>query len=132
MLELGLALVTAGVVVLLFVVYELVGTNLSEEHSQARLARQFNAVVSPAPARAGPAQPQGRPNGTGPSKAKGPSKAEGPVQGRRGSSKVRGSSKTVTGPSKVRPAKARPATDVPARTEGRWDHPSLAPTRRRP
>jgi len=37
--ELGLALVTAGFVVLLFVVYELVGTNLTEEQSQAQLAR---------------------------------------------------------------------------------------------
>ncbi len=44
--EVGLALVTAGLVVLLFVVYELVGTNLSEEHSQAQLARDFNAAVA--------------------------------------------------------------------------------------
>ncbi|HXR23543.1 MAG TPA: hypothetical protein VN786_13395, partial [Acidimicrobiales bacterium] len=44
--EVGLALVTAGLVVLLFVAYELVGTNLSEEHSQARLARDFNAAVA--------------------------------------------------------------------------------------
>ncbi len=45
--ELGLALVTLGFVVLLFVAYELVGTNLSEEHSQAQLAREFNAAVWP-------------------------------------------------------------------------------------
>ena len=47
--EIGLALVTAGLVVLLFVAYELVGTNLSEEHSQARLARDFNAAVASVP-----------------------------------------------------------------------------------
>ena len=56
--EVGLALVTAGLVVLLFVVYELVGTNLTEEHSQSQLARAFNAAVAaarPAPATASPA-----------------------------------------------------------------------------
>ena len=47
--EVGLALVTAGLVVLLFVAYELIGTNLSEEHSQARLARDFNAAVASVP-----------------------------------------------------------------------------------
>ena len=52
--EVGLALVTAGLVVLLFVAYELVGTNLAEEHSQARLARDFNAAIASAPLRAGP------------------------------------------------------------------------------
>jgi sortase A len=51
--EIGLGLVTAGFVVLLFVAYELVGTNLSEEHSQARLARDFNAVVARVPPAAG-------------------------------------------------------------------------------
>ena len=44
--EVGLALVTLGLVVLLFVAYELVGTNVAEEHSQARLARDFNAAVA--------------------------------------------------------------------------------------
>ena len=39
--ELGLALLTAGFVVLLFVAYDLVGTNLSEQHSQSQLARSF-------------------------------------------------------------------------------------------
>jgi sortase A len=43
--EVGLALVTAGVVVLLFVAYELVGTNLSEERSQAQLAREFSVSL---------------------------------------------------------------------------------------
>jgi sortase A len=52
--EVGLALVTAGLVVLLFVAYELVGTNLSEEHSQARLARDFNAAVASVPVVAAP------------------------------------------------------------------------------
>ena len=47
--EVGLALVTAGLVVLLFVAYELVGTNLAEQHSQARLARDFNAAVASVP-----------------------------------------------------------------------------------
>jgi sortase A len=46
--EVGLALVTAGVVVLLFVAYELVGTSLTEEHSQSQLARAFNAAVAAA------------------------------------------------------------------------------------
>ncbi len=52
--EVGLALVTVGLVVLLFVAYELVGTNLAEEHSQARLARDFNAAIARAPLHAGP------------------------------------------------------------------------------
>ncbi len=47
--EVGLALVTAGVVLLLFVLYELVGTNLSEQRSQAQLAQAFNAAVAAAP-----------------------------------------------------------------------------------
>ena len=44
--EFGLALVTAGFVVLLFAAYELVGTNLSEEHSQSVLARQFQTALA--------------------------------------------------------------------------------------
>jgi sortase A len=43
-----------GLVVLLFVAYELVGTNLAEEHSQVRLARDFNAAVASVPVRADP------------------------------------------------------------------------------
>jgi sortase A len=54
--EVGLALVAAGVVVLLFVVYELFGTNVAEQHSQAQLARQFAAVVSRGEAARRPAQ----------------------------------------------------------------------------
>jgi sortase A len=44
--ELGLALVSAGAVVLLFVAYELIGTNFAEQASQAQLSRQFKAEVS--------------------------------------------------------------------------------------
>lgn len=48
--EVGLALVVAGVVVLLFVAYELVGTNITEQHSQSRLARQFHTSLHRLPA----------------------------------------------------------------------------------
>jgi LPXTG-site transpeptidase (sortase) family protein len=44
--EFGLGLVTLGFVVLLFAAYELVGTNLSEEHSQATLAREFASALA--------------------------------------------------------------------------------------
>ena len=44
-MELGLALVTAGFVVLLFAAYELVGTNLSEEHSQAGAAGRHRMML---------------------------------------------------------------------------------------
>ncbi len=44
--EIGLALVVAGVVVLLFVAYDLVGTNFAEQQSQARLAHEFSAALS--------------------------------------------------------------------------------------
>ncbi len=46
--ELGLALITAGVIILLFVLYQLFGTSLAEAHSQAKLAKQFNAAVAAA------------------------------------------------------------------------------------
>lgn len=39
--EVGLALIVAGVIVLLFVVYQLWGTGLTEAHNQSVLARQF-------------------------------------------------------------------------------------------
>jgi sortase A len=47
------------VVVLLFVVYQLFGTNITEEHNQAALAKQFQAAIAPetaapAPAKAAP------------------------------------------------------------------------------
>lgn len=59
--EVGLAFITAGVVVLLFVGYELVGTNLTEQHNQARLAREFNKALAVGTR---PGQGTGRP-GTG-------------------------------------------------------------------
>jgi sortase A len=46
--ELGLALITIGVIILLFVLYQLYGTGVAEAHSQAQLAKQFNAAVSAA------------------------------------------------------------------------------------
>jgi len=63
--EVGLALVTAGVVVLLFVVFELLGTNLSEEHSQARLAREFSSEVSLASPAKHPAISRAKPHAKG-------------------------------------------------------------------
>lgn len=39
--EVGLGLITLGVIVLLFVAYELLGTNLAEAHSQSNLKRSF-------------------------------------------------------------------------------------------
>ena len=51
--ETGITLITLGVVVLLFVAYQLFGTNFSENHSQSVLAKQFSALAaantSPAP-----------------------------------------------------------------------------------
>lgn len=44
--EVGLGLVMAGVVLLLFVAYDLFGTNFSEQSSQKSLAQQFGAAVS--------------------------------------------------------------------------------------
>jgi sortase A len=46
--EFGLALIMAGVVVLLFVAYELWGTAIAEAHSQAKLKHEFNAAVEAA------------------------------------------------------------------------------------
>jgi sortase A len=46
--ELGLALIVAGVVVLLFVGYQLWGTGIAEAHSQANLERDFTAKVAAA------------------------------------------------------------------------------------
>jgi sortase A len=43
--EVGLALITLGVIVLLFVAYQLWGTGIAERHSQAALKRGFNAAV---------------------------------------------------------------------------------------
>jgi sortase A len=44
--EVGLALITLGVIVLLFVGFQLWGTGLAEAHSQAALKRSFNAAVA--------------------------------------------------------------------------------------
>ncbi len=46
--ELGLALIVAGVIVLLFVGYQLWGTGIAERHSQANLKRDFTAKVAAA------------------------------------------------------------------------------------
>jgi len=43
--ELGLALITIGVIILLFVGYQLWGTGFAERHSQATLKRGFEAAV---------------------------------------------------------------------------------------
>jgi sortase A len=48
--ETGLALITAGVVILLFVAYQLWGTTFTEEHHQKALATQFHAALRRAPA----------------------------------------------------------------------------------
>jgi sortase A len=44
--ELGLTLISAGFVILLFVAYQLVGTGVAEAHSQASLKKQFNAALA--------------------------------------------------------------------------------------
>jgi sortase A len=44
--EVGLALITLGIVTLLFVGYQLWGTGLAEAHSQSALKRDFNAAVA--------------------------------------------------------------------------------------
>ena len=47
--EVGLGLITIGVVVLLFVVYQLYGTGLAESSNQAKLGHQFTSVVPTPP-----------------------------------------------------------------------------------
>ncbi len=54
--EVGLALITLGVIVLLFVAYQLVGTNFTEAHSQHKLASQFSADMARDHTPAGSAQ----------------------------------------------------------------------------
>jgi LPXTG-site transpeptidase (sortase) family protein len=76
--ELGAALVTAGVVVLLFVAYELLGTNFAEQASQAQLAKQFKAEVSKAAAAASAPVPQAPRRAHRPSGASQPSGAAQP------------------------------------------------------
>lgn len=48
--ELGLTFITAGVVVLLFVAFDLWGTSLAEQRSQSRLAREFHHSLHAHPA----------------------------------------------------------------------------------
>lgn len=44
--EIGLELITLGVIVLLFVAYQLFGTNIAEAHSQANLKKAFAASIA--------------------------------------------------------------------------------------
>ena len=44
--EVGLGLITLGVIVLLFVAYELLGTNIAEAHSQANLKKTFSSALA--------------------------------------------------------------------------------------
>lgn len=44
--EIGLGLITLGVIVLLFVAYQLFGTNIAESHSQANLKRSFATALA--------------------------------------------------------------------------------------
>jgi sortase A len=48
--EIGFTFITAGVVVLLFVAYQLWGTAFAEAKSQSKLKQQFSAAAAPAPA----------------------------------------------------------------------------------
>lgn len=48
MAEVGFTLVTAGVVLIAFVAYDLWGTSFAERHDQALLARQFRSAVASA------------------------------------------------------------------------------------
>jgi sortase A len=48
--EVGLALLTAGVIVLAFVLYQFFGTTLAERHSQSKLAEEFHAALPAASA----------------------------------------------------------------------------------
>jgi sortase A len=44
--EIGLGMITLGIVILLFVVYQLFGTTLTEQHDQAALSRSFAQAVA--------------------------------------------------------------------------------------
>ncbi len=66
--EVGLALITLGVVVLLFVLYELFGTGIAESQSQHTLSRQFSAELAklhPQPAAPGATSTSGGTAGSG-------------------------------------------------------------------
>jgi sortase A len=47
--EVGLGLITLGIIILLFVAYQLFGTNVTEHHNQSKLAEQFQAATGPEP-----------------------------------------------------------------------------------
>jgi sortase A len=55
--ETGLALITLGVIVFLFVGYQLFGTTLTEEHNQSRLKQDFQEQVTRAAASPGATTP---------------------------------------------------------------------------
>ena len=62
--EVGLALITAGVVILLFVAYQLFGTNITEANNQAALQRSFASQLrahAPGPSTTPTTAPQGAP-----------------------------------------------------------------------
>jgi sortase A len=64
--EIGFTLITAGVVVLLFVAYQLWGTGLAERASQDKLKKNFTAQLAtppPAPAPSAPTVPPTEPAG---------------------------------------------------------------------
>lgn len=60
--EVGLALVCAGVVLALFLAYQLLGTNLTEQATQHSLARQFQAELVPFSQHKAPAAPSSSPS----------------------------------------------------------------------
>jgi sortase A len=52
--ETGLALIVLGLIVLLFVAYQLLGTNLTEQHHQSHLKKSFESALSTPPTTAPP------------------------------------------------------------------------------
>jgi sortase A len=73
--EVGLGLIVAGIVVLLFVAYDLFGTNFAEQSSQARLAQQFSSALSRSASLEAPPVSNGRDRGGRPGTAAAPAKA---------------------------------------------------------
>ncbi len=57
--ETGLALITLGIIVFLFVGYQLFGTNLTEEHNQSRLRASFDQALAAHAATSTPAATSG-------------------------------------------------------------------------
>jgi sortase A len=76
--ELGLALIVAGVIVLLFVGYQLWGTGIAEAHSQTALKRDFTARVAAATGHPGAAD---TPTVGGAPPSKGPGSSTGLPEG---------------------------------------------------